>query len=628
MHRRTLARLASVTAVLLGLWPRTAAAVLDVEDRGPLLQAGTFAMRITNIGSIGNPFFDEGRSFDPSFEFPRGSGQSGMKHADLWVGGTRFDGRTRVSGGPLLEWRPTLDPEDRVRTAFAGRLGGQRFVDDDGDGRVDEERLDDRDDDGDGEVDEDLGLPGAQLASCVYADDHRESVEYGYPNGEQHEPLGLEVRQETYAWSLPGYDRIAGLHFEITNHSSEPVRDAWIGLLADLDSQGAHDDGGFTDDVLDSVAYSQSFNDGTSRIPSVQVDAGTYSKQCLSTVRGVAAVVRDGHAGSTLPMFAVVPLSHSLDPLAQLPYVPDEIRALSSAPARLSFHRTVFARDLPPGQGGVPVLDVDRLAALKGDFPGAADGSQQHDWAVLLSAGPFPYIAPGRTVEFDVALVAGQNVDSLRASIEAVVRLHHGTWFNFLPDTTASLSGQWNVGKSGFSGHEVCLSAPAGTQFIADPNCPSKFVDASGPFPRASLYTPETCVWTDADCDACTGFDGKETHGLWADPGAAPPAPPSPRRCSPAAWPARPALRSRATTCTDCRTGGGTARSPRRSASRPSGSSAATRSTARARWRTCRTRRWRWSGSCTGAASTRSAATGSWTAPRRTASTTCTWSPR
>ncbi len=511
---------------MIGLWPRPAAAVLDVEDRGPLLQAGAFAMRITNIGVIGNPFFDEGRSFDPSFEFPRGSGQSGLKHADLWVGGTRADRRTRVSGGPVLEWRPTLAADDRVRMAYAGRLGGQRFVDDDGDGRVDEERLDDRDDDGDGEVDEDLGLPGAQVTSCVYADDHRESVEYGYPNGEQHEPLGLEVRQETYAWSLPGYDRIAGLHFEITNHSNEPVRDAWIGLLADLDSQGAANDGGFTDDVLDSVVYSVSFNDGVSRVPTVLTDTGPYSRNCLSTVRGTAYAVRDGRFGSTLPMFAVVPLSHSLDPLAQMDQAPAAARAFASAPARPAFRATLFARDLPPGQGGVPVLDVDRLAALQGTYPGAADGSAPHDWAVLVSCGPFPYLPPGRTVEFDLALVAGENLDSLRASAEAAVRVHHGAWLNLVSDTTASLSGDWREGRSGFSGHESCVSAPEGLEFLADPHCISKFPDSQGPVLLQTLYTPGRCIWTDADCDACTGFDGKETRRRWSDPGAAPPAPP------------------------------------------------------------------------------------------------------
>lgn len=523
--RRSLLLVSAIAAVS-GLFPGTAAAVLDVEDRGPVLQAGQFAMRITNIGAVGNPFFDVGRSFDPSFEFPRGSGQSLLKHADLWVGGTRSDGLSRVSGGPLLEWRPSLDADDRVRVAYSGRLGGTRFVDDDGDGRVDEESLNDRDDDGDGERDEDLGLPGAQLAVCTYRDDRRESIEYGYPNGEQHAPLGLEVKQEAHAWSLPGYDRIAGLHFEITNRSSEVLTDVWLGFVADLDAQGANDPAGFVDDVLDSATWSQSFNDGVSRVPSVIDNGAPFQRTCLSTVSGRSLAVRDARPGSTVPRVALVPLAHSLDPLAQLDLSPPDVKRFAFAPGALSFRTSVFARDLPPGQGGLPVLDADRLEAMRGEFPTAPDPAEPHDYALLVSCGPFPRVPPGRTISFDVAIVAGESADSLASAAGAAVRVHHGTWLNLLPDTTASLSGEWSAGKSGFTGHESCVEAPEGVTFQADPHCFGKWPDfAAGPSPASEIYEPGRCIWTDADCNVCTGFDGRETQVRWSDPGTAPPAP-------------------------------------------------------------------------------------------------------
>src|SRR5947207_14469617 len=100
--------------VLLHLLPRSAGAILDVEDRGPVLNAGGFALRVTNCGLIGNAFFDIGRSSDPSFEFPPNSGHELLNVAALWVGGILEDGEKHVSGGPILEWRPTLDPADRV----------------------------------------------------------------------------------------------------------------------------------------------------------------------------------------------------------------------------------------------------------------------------------------------------------------------------------------------------------------------------------------------------------------------------------------------------------------------------------------------------------------------------------
>src|SRR5262245_2621842 len=92
-----LSRILGVAGLIVGTWASPAHAVLDVEDRGPVLRAGRFAMRITNAGVIGNPYFSVGRSFDPSFEFPRGSGQELLNYAELWVGAIDASGETRVS---------------------------------------------------------------------------------------------------------------------------------------------------------------------------------------------------------------------------------------------------------------------------------------------------------------------------------------------------------------------------------------------------------------------------------------------------------------------------------------------------------------------------------------------------
>ena len=59
-----------------------AGAVLDIDDRGPCLNAGNFVMRITNAGIVGNAYFDVGLSSDPSFEFPKGSGNEALNYAE------------------------------------------------------------------------------------------------------------------------------------------------------------------------------------------------------------------------------------------------------------------------------------------------------------------------------------------------------------------------------------------------------------------------------------------------------------------------------------------------------------------------------------------------------------------
>jgi hypothetical protein len=176
--------------LVAGALARPVSAVMDINDRGPLLDVGRFALRITNIGVVGNAFFDKGLSFDPSFEYPRGSGHELLNHADLWVGARKADGTLRVSGGPILEWRPTLDPADTVRVRNAGDPGTRSYADDDGDGRIDEELLNGRDDDGDGRVDEDVLLPAQQMLAADYTDDQPEAVNYTYPTGERPRAVG------------------------------------------------------------------------------------------------------------------------------------------------------------------------------------------------------------------------------------------------------------------------------------------------------------------------------------------------------------------------------------------------------------------------------------------------------
>ena len=519
-----------------------AQAVLDVENRGPTLSAGAFAMRVTNIGSLGNPFYEQGRSFDPSFEYPRGSGNEGLKHADLWVGARVPSlGAYRVSGGPLLEWRPTLDADDRVRTAYGGQLGAQPFVDDDGDGRFDEEALNNRDDDGDGERDEDLGVSASQALYAEYVDDRPEAVAYGYVGGEAHVPLHLGVKQEAFTWSIPGYDRIAGVRFTVTNHGVETLEDVRMGLLADLDSRGPGEAGGHVNDRIGTERYEVFYNDGISSVPSF--NAGYYgepaipwAKPCTGSLSGEWPVVYDA-VNPALPAFGVLPLRHSIDPLARVLrsqlVSPNTYEPYINGVAAQTFRYSVVAMDLPATEGGPPLFDADRYRLLAGQWDAPRNLGSVHDWAVMISCGPFPKMPPGHSYSFDVAFVCGSGRDSVAAGMARAVMLERGAWVNLYADTTRSLVGQMTVGKSGFTGHETCFEAPPGVNVVFDPNCWAKFPQhgqyESIPAPVAdaleTVMPHGTCLWVDADCDECTGFNGNETLAHWADPAGVPPSP-------------------------------------------------------------------------------------------------------
>jgi hypothetical protein len=516
--------------LLAGAVVHPARAVMDIGNRGPCLTAGRFTMRITNIGVIGNAFFNNGLSSDPSFEFPKGSGHELLNHAELWVGALNENGQHLVSGGPLLEWRPTLDPADTVIIRNAGDPGTRPHFDDDGDGRVDEEILNGKDDDGDGKIDEDILLPAQQMLAADYTDDQPEAVNYTYPTGERHIPLGLAVHQEAYAWTLPGHDGIAGLAFTVTNHGSQILRDVRLGLYADLDSRERSQTAGHQDDQLDLVPYAFLF------APHIDTLAD-YAKQCGEKLSGTVALVQDASPTSTRPGVALVALSHTTDPLAWL--VNDAfqgVRALregARAPRRDSTFRCfAFITDAPPGQGGPPLLDDDRYAAMAGDYP-TAPLEPHHDYAVLLSCGPFGHLAPGQSLQFAVALVAITSPESLATSILDTRLLYRGARLNSQPDRRL---GDPFVGETGINAHEICLEPPPGVTFNYDPHCPQKFIFDPEMMPlhpttfppglaTEVTYSSGHCIWTDLDCDVCTGDDGVDDVRPWETDLRLPPQP-------------------------------------------------------------------------------------------------------
>lgn len=514
-------------------YPAKVWAALDNTDRGPSLTAGAFSLRITNAGILGNAFFDRGLSFDPSLEFPRGSGNELLNHAELWVGAELPGGEVRVSGGPMLEWRPTRAADDLVRSVRAGTPGSLWHYDDDGDGQIDEDELDGRDNDGDGRIDEDYGVVADQVLTADYRDDERAAIDFVYPTGQAHRPLSLSVHQEAVTWGAPGFDHIAGIRFTVRNVGIETLTNVRLGLYADMDSRARNDAGGHLDDAVDTIAYSVVIPEGVSVIRSPK--DGDFTKPCFTRFEGVTPVVSDGRRDSKLPAVTMLPLFHTTDPLGYLVNFAfpgaREAQAAARAPRRdTTFRYSIFSPSRPAGSGGPPVLDAERYLALAGDYPQSSLASIQ-DQAVLLSCGPFTRLAPQQTVEFAIAFVVAPERDSIAAYARFAGLAWRGSRFSFSPDL---LHGDYSVGETGDNGHEVCYEPPVGVEFSYDPHCPPKFYSdyrpkqpTSADFPAVSevRYSAGHCVWSDFDCDACTGMDGRETQVRWLVGGLLPPMP-------------------------------------------------------------------------------------------------------
>lgn len=498
---------------------------MDIEDEGPLLQVGRYALRVSNVGVLGNPWFDSGRSFDPSFEFPRGSGNELLGRAELWVAGTLPDGRRRVSGGPIYEWRPTRAIGDTVRSVLAGAPGARWNVDDDGDGRVDEDRLDGRDNDGDGLVDEDFDLPSQQMLTADYTDDQPEAVNYGYPNGEAHVAMGLSVHQVVYGWGTGPAQDIAAVRFVVTNSGPDVLTDLRLGLYVDLDVRSSADRGGHLDDRIHRVPYQLVIPEGD---VAIYAGFGFFNKACFTSLVGEAVAMSDSRMPDALPVGAIVPLTHTTDPLAlltidALPGVRAAREAAQAPASDHTFRSYIYAQGLPPGQGGPPTLDEQRAAALEGRFRGVVEDGAPRDYSVLVSCGPFPRLRPGTSIEFSLALAAAFTVDSIAPLARLARLLERGTRVNAQADTA---SPQWSEGVSGINGHELCFEPPQDVEFSYDPHCPAKFwgdpllvPDATAQGPDQAfevMYRRGACVWSDLDCDACTGRDGTDIVHRWS----------------------------------------------------------------------------------------------------------------
>jgi hypothetical protein len=131
-------------------------------------------------------------------------------------------------------------------------------------------------------------------------------------------------------------------------------------------------------------------------------------------------------------------------------------------------------------------------------------------------------------VSFALAIVAAEHAQDLPEAMAKAAIVHHGTAVNLLPDSTGDGHYNFDVGNTGLNGHEVCLEAPVGVTFVHDAHCAVKFANQDNPEGPPSppvLYEHGTCIWTDADCNVCTGLNGKETVERWGDPGMLPPSP-------------------------------------------------------------------------------------------------------
>jgi hypothetical protein len=129
-------------------------------------------------------------------------------------------------------------------------------------------------------------------------------------------------------------------------------------------------------------------------------------------------MVRDASLASSAPAVAILPLSHTTDPLGW--FINDafpgvrEARALSRAPRRdTTFRLQFFAPDAPPGQGGPPLVDADRYDALARRVPDRETRTTRKTTPCSSRAGRSLAWTPDKSLDFSLALFAVSDPDSV-----------------------------------------------------------------------------------------------------------------------------------------------------------------------------------------------------------------------
>src|SRR5262245_53239443 len=399
-------------------------AIPDIFGPGAVLNVGNVYMKVTNFGTIGNPFTNI--SNDPSGQWPGASGVEYLAFMLLSVGGvnpTATDPNAVRRVSYFSEWRPpTADPEDRMYRAYDGIVNGQRLTDDDQDDRlpeddrdlIDEDFLDGRDNDGDNKIDEDYAAVGQQMYSCVIRDDTQAAISTVF--NEKHVPLVLEARQLAWAYSVTGLTDFNPIEWTVYNRSGHTLDSMYFGIRIDMDcgpllaanyfvddfDAPFYPHGDFAVELEPSDKQMQIITDPISQ----QVD--TLCPRIPIRVNGFSVVDNDGDEGRTPGVASLLLLGHTTDPLGARAPVHVGWRAFRS-----------YVAGTPYSSNGNPTIDQERYELMSGGaqfpFTGVGEnldengfiiqgqGDQEGDYQFWASVGPFLNVPANGSIQLTVA---------------------------------------------------------------------------------------------------------------------------------------------------------------------------------------------------------------------------------
>ncbi len=346
--------------------------ILD-DDNSKYTNIGNIGLTITNFGTYGHGFSKW--PTQPSCEFPLGSGIEHIYDGGLWIGAyyksTGANGQGRVTG-------PWVSTGVVDASSVSVRGGGQEFTNSSGQKVIERSSL----------LDSKFFSPAA-ISHQDFFMEYSDTNKY-LSNGEiitDHEPIGVAVRHESYAWNFPFANFFVIMNYWIKNTTAKYIDSVYVGLWTDAVVRNTN--------ITSPRTGGTFFNKG-----------GDGFNDSLDIAYEFDAT---GDVGFTDSYIGVQFLG------ANIPY--DSVNFVTWQ-YRNTSNPNFFA----------PTTDIERYRKLAGYFGGSNRYGQGIDPAILkqssnrslmLAAGPFKSIAPGDSINVTFAFVAAKKFGSDLASLDS-----------------------------------------------------------------------------------------------------------------------------------------------------------------------------------------------------------------
>ena len=370
--------------------------ILD-DDNSKYTNIGNIGLTVTNFGTYGHGFvlWPE----QPSCEYPLGSG---IEH--LFDGGLMVGGFIRGVGGPFV----TTGAVDAASVSARG--GGFEFTNAPGSQVNERSSL----------FDSRFFSPSA-ISHQDFVMDYTDTNTV-FLNGEpiiDHDPLGISVHQETYAWNFPFANFFVIFNYWIKNVTTRNIDSVFVGMWTDAVVRNTN----ITGRPSGSAFYNKG---GDGYNDSIKI---AYEFDAAGDLGFSDSYIGVVHCGSEPRLPEKYPLG-IIDSIPSVNFVTWQFRNTDDP--------DFFA----------PQNDIDRYQKMRGFFSGQSrwkDGITPEqikvpsNRSILITNGHFPTIAPGDSINVVFAIVCAKkfgpdpaNLDTeeqktnLYANADWALRAYHG----------------------------------------------------------------------------------------------------------------------------------------------------------------------------------------------------------